>query len=77
MVLRQVAFMLLIGGGIGLLAAWQLARAARSMLFGLQGYDPLVVGAATAVLALAALAAGYFPARRAAGIDPARALHQD
>jgi len=77
MVLRQVGVMVLIGGAIGMLAAWQLARAASSMLYGLKSWDPLVLVLAAAVLALAALAAGYFPARRAAAIDPARALHQD
>jgi ABC-type antimicrobial peptide transport system permease subunit len=75
MVLRQVGLMLLIGGAIGMLAAWQLARAASSMLYGLQSWDALVLVVASAVLALAALSAGYFPARRAAATDPARALH--
>jgi ABC-type antimicrobial peptide transport system permease subunit len=77
MVLRQVGIMVLIGGAIGMIAAWQLAKAASSMLYGLQAWDPLVLVLAAAVLGLAALTAGYFPARRAASIDPARALHQE
>ena len=42
-----------------------LGQGARSLLFGLSSYDPLVLGGAAAVLAGVVLAAGYFPARRA------------
>src|SRR5262249_29946138 len=50
MVLRQVAWMTLIGGIIGLAAAAALGRVAESMLFELKGRDPLVlVGAAIAL----------------------------
>jgi predicted permease len=74
MVLRQVGVMTLVGGTIGLAAAVAIARAAGSLLFGLQFHDPGVLAAAIAVLALVAFAAGFVPADRAARIDPMRAL---
>ncbi len=74
MVLRQVAWMTVIGGAIGLAAGIYVGRAARSLLYELQGFDPVVLTASLAGLALVALAAGYVPARRAAAIDPLRAL---
>ncbi len=74
MVLRQVGFMTLIGGLIGMAAAIAFGRGARSLLFGLQGHDPIVMVLSAVVLALVALAAGYLPARRASRIDPMEAL---
>jgi predicted permease len=77
MVLRQVAVITLIGGTIGLGAAVAIGRGAESMLFQLEGVDPLVFVSATVSLALVALAAGYLPARRAARIDPMVALRYE
>ena len=39
--------------------------------------DPLTFAAVAAVLGLAGLAASYFPARRAAAVDPIRSLRAD
>jgi ABC-type lipoprotein release transport system permease subunit len=64
-------------GTIGVAAAIGLGRAARSMLYELEGHDPAAVIVAVVVLALVALAAGYLPARRAALVDPTRALRYD
>jgi predicted permease len=77
LVMRQVATMLLIGGGIGIAAALGLGRAARSMLYELEGHDPVAVLIAVVLLAVVALAAGFVPARRAALVDPMRALRYD
>lgn len=77
MVLRQVSFMLLIGGGVGVAAALGLGHAAESILYQLKGYDPIVFVVAVALLALIALGAGFIPARRAALVDPMRALRYD
>jgi predicted permease len=77
MVLRQVSLMLLIGGVLGIAAAFGLGRAAGSLLFGLEGFDPAVFGAATLVLALVALGAGYLPALRASRVDPMQALRYE
>jgi ABC-type antimicrobial peptide transport system permease subunit len=77
MVLRQVAVLTLIGGVIGMAAAIGLGRAARSLLFKLEGHDPVVLIVATVLLAAVALGAGYLPARRASQVDPMRALRYE
>ena len=77
MVLRQVSFMLLIGGGVGIAAAVGVGRAAQSLLYQLKGYDPVVFALAVALLSAIALAAAYLPARRAARVDPMHALRYD
>ncbi len=77
MVLRQVGRMTLIGGVIGIVAALGLGRAASSLLFGMEGYDPFVVGVVAALLAGVALGAGYIPALRASRVDPMRALRYE
>ena len=63
-----------IGGAFGLAGALALTRLLRSLLFGVQTTDPLTLAGIAIVLALAALAASWIPARRAAGIPVVRAL---
>jgi ABC-type antimicrobial peptide transport system permease subunit len=70
MVLRQVGLMTLIGGVLGLGAGAGLARLGASMIFGIEGYEPLVLFSSTILLAIVAIAAGYLPARRASMVDP-------
>jgi predicted permease len=77
MVLRQVGLMLVIGGAAGLAAAFALGRAAQSMLFGIQPYDPVALGISVLLLAAVAMTAGYLPARRASQVDPMHALRYD
>jgi ABC-type antimicrobial peptide transport system permease subunit len=77
LVLRQVGVMALIGGVVGLAAAIGIGQAAGSLLFEITGYDPLVFGVSTVVLALVTLAAGYLPALRASRIDPMKALRYE
>lgn len=77
MVLRQVGMMTLIGGVIGVAAAFALGRAAQSLLYGMEGNDPIVFLLAIALLATIALAAGFVPAARAAAVDPMHALRYD
>jgi predicted permease len=77
LVLRQVGVMLAIGGVIGVGAAVGLGRAARSLLFGLEGHDPVAFAAAVLLLCLVAFGAGFLPARRAAQVDPMHALRYD
>lgn len=77
LVLRQVGWVTLVGGAIGIAAALALGRAARSLLFGIEAHDPLVVATAAVLLAVVSLAAGYLPARRAARVDPVIALRAE
>jgi predicted permease len=77
MVLRQVGLMTAIGGIIGIAAAIALGKYAGSLLYGLEGHDPIVVIAASIVLALVALIAGYIPARRASRVNPMQALRYE
>lgn len=77
MVLRQVGLLVLIGGGVGVAAALGLGRAARSLLFELEGHDPLVFAASIVLLSSVALIAGFIPALRASRVDPMHALRYD
>jgi predicted permease len=77
MVLRQVGVMVAIGGTIGLAAAVGLGQLAQSLLFQLQGSDPMVLTAAAVSLTLVALAAGFIPAHRASQVDPMSALRYE
>jgi hypothetical protein len=61
-----------LGLGIGLLAAAAAARLLHSLLHGIPEIDPISYAAATAIFAVAASAACVIPARRAAAVDMSR-----
>jgi putative ABC transport system permease protein len=77
-VLRMIfnSGMLLIaaGLGLGLTGSVIAGRALSGILYGIKGADPFTLIGVAVVLATVAGAAIYFPARRAARIDPLRAL---
>jgi ABC-type antimicrobial peptide transport system permease subunit len=77
MLLKQVGMMTLVGGAIGLAAAWYLGRLAESQLYQLQGRDPLTLAASAVILSVVALAAGFIPAHRASQVDPMWALRYE
>ncbi len=77
LVLAHVSRMTAMGGLAGLAAAVALGRLARSMLFELEGHDPLVLGASALILTAVALTAGFVPALRASRIAPMAALRHD
>jgi putative ABC transport system permease protein len=62
------------GIAAGLLLAMGLARFLSGRLFGVSSLDPMVYFGVAFVLALTALAASFFPARRAALVDPIESL---
>ncbi len=77
MVLSQVGWMTLIGGVAGVAAAIGLGRVARSLLFEVEGHDPVVLVSSAVLLVTIALSAGLIPALSASRIDPMRALRYE
>ena len=77
LVLRQGLVTALIGVAIGMGGAIVLTRTLRSFLFGLSPTDPGTFAAVAVLLILVALLACYFPARRAAKVDPIEALRYE
>lgn len=73
-VLSECGRQVLLGLGIGLVAALSLARLVQHFLFGVGSADPLAIGAVLVVLALAATLASLMPALRAARVSPMQAL---
>jgi len=77
LVLREAGLLLAVGLTVGAVIALWAGRAATTLLFGLQPHDPATMIAAMALLAGAALAASYGPARRAAALEPMVALRDE
>ena len=77
MMLRDVCVLAVAGLAIGAAAALPATRLIESFLFQTKPNDPRALAIAAAVLLLAALAAGYGPARRASRVDPLTALRHD
>jgi ABC-type antimicrobial peptide transport system permease subunit len=64
----------LTGVALGLVGAWWLGSAGSSLLFRVTGSDPLTFTTVSLLLTTVAVAACYFPARRATRVDPMVAL---
>jgi predicted permease len=76
-VLRSSSRALVAGLAVGIGAAVGASRLLESRLFGVSPLDPIAYGAVMLLLAAAAAAATLLPARRAARIDPIRALRHE
>ncbi len=63
-----------LGLAIGIPLTLAAGRALGAQLYGVGGYDPVILGAAVSVLVASAMLAAALPARRAASVDPARVL---
>jgi predicted permease len=74
MVLRGAFIQVFIGLLIGIPASIACARLIASQLYEVKGWDPIALGGSVMALALCALVASLVPARRAAKINPVRAL---
>jgi predicted permease len=74
MILKQGATLALTGVALGMACAVALSNAMSSLVYGVATTDPIAIAVSCTVLTLAALAASYFPARRAARLDPLTAL---
>jgi ABC-type antimicrobial peptide transport system permease subunit len=77
MVLRQSLGMILVGVGVGILAALGAARLLVHTVNGMQSTELSTFIITIPVLIVAALLASFGPARRASRIDPITALRQD
>ena len=65
-----------VGLAIGLLGALAVTRLMTALLFEVRASDPTIYVAIAALLTFVAVAASWIPSRRAAALDPTKALHQ-
>lgn len=77
MVFREGLVLTIAGLMVGLLLGLGIARLIASLLYGVDPVDPVSIAVAVALLGAASLLASYFPARRAAKIDPMEALRYE
>jgi putative ABC transport system permease protein len=77
LVLGSGARLALIGSLVGLAGAASVTRLMQSLLFHVSPFDPVVFAAGAVSVLLLALAASFLPARRAAGIEPMKALRDE
>jgi putative ABC transport system permease protein len=73
-IVRESLLLAAAGAAIGLAGAAAGGRFARALLFGVAPQDPVTLVTAVAVLLVVVVAASWLPARRAALIDPSRAM---
>ena len=69
--------MTLPGIAIGVAGAWLASRFLRTLLVGIEPYDPVSLATAPLLLAAVAVVATLVPARRAMRIDPLLALRSE
>jgi putative ABC transport system permease protein len=77
LIVRRGAIQLALGMALGLGAAFGVTRLMATMLYNISPTDPITFVAVALTLSAAGLAAVYFPARRAAKLDPLNALRYE
>jgi hypothetical protein len=77
LVMKQAVWLLLGGAAAGFLLAYLSSRVLQTLLYGVSLHDPWTFGAVTGVLVISGLTAAYFPARKAAQVDPLKALRAE
>lgn len=77
LVLREGATMVLAGAAVGAVSAWWLTRSLASLMYGVTLGDPVSWLTVFAVLAAVSLSASWWPAARAARVDPSILLREE
>jgi len=77
MILRESTSLAIVGIVAGVGAALGLTRLVKTMLYGIQSWDPATMIGGVLTLLAVALAASWIPARRAAGVQPMEALRHE
>jgi predicted permease len=76
-VFRETLWVAGVGIAIGLAAALVATKVVAAFLFGLSPRDPAMLASVALALLATAVVAALFPARRAAGVEPMRALRAE
>ena len=77
LVLREALVLASIGLGLGLVGAYFVGRAMKTMLFGVGSIDYTAMAVVALVLLGASMVASWLPARRAAAVEPMQALRTE
>ncbi|HET7227148.1 MAG TPA: hypothetical protein VFJ55_00780, partial [Chthoniobacterales bacterium] len=77
LIIRQGMTPVVFGLGIGMIATFALGKLIVAQLYEVSAHNPVLLGAATVLLALTAFIACLVPARRAALVDPVQALRAE
>lgn len=77
LILKEAGWLTAAGVFAGLVCSVAAATLMRSLLFGIRAWDAPTLAAVSVLLGLFALLASYFPARRAASVNPVDALRAE
>ena len=77
MIVRQALLPTLLGASIGAAAAAAAGALIRSRMYGATPVDPIVFGAATALMLAVMIVSSWLPARQAGRVDPVQVLRQE
>jgi ABC-type antimicrobial peptide transport system permease subunit len=77
LILKEAGWLTLFGIAAGVACSVGAGTLIRSLLFGVTAWDVSTLGAVAAGLGTCAMLASYFPARRAASVNPVEALRAE
>jgi ABC-type antimicrobial peptide transport system permease subunit len=77
MVMRQAGRLTIVGLAIGLVSSVAASLLMRKLLFGVHAWDAPTLACVALLLGLASMAASFFPAHRAASVNPTDALRAE
>ncbi|MBV8114863.1 MAG: FtsX-like permease family protein, partial [Silvibacterium sp.] len=77
LILGNASVLVVLGLALGLACTWIATRLLKSFLFGVVQHDPFTIVTVSILLVVCGLMAAFLPARRAASIDPMRALRTE